>query len=331
MKSSMLKRVLLTACLGVSMAGVAMAGPVGPVIIPEAGDVVVINHGPDMTFTANINFDIESQLTNVLPNGGSSSSNIIYDAAFNKAGAPDTIIPAQTYVYIGTKDGVQAFTDPSDNDKKGSNWTVETLKKTKSGDVQLASRGIPEKPLANQVFTIKDSIMLSAVDLSHTEVGRNSKGVLYMNVPKELKLTADTGIPDDVRETMPAMFRGKMGDSLMVNLMPLNDEEQQQLALNPNNANAIVFNRGMNMAKMIGSSARTSKVYTYMKDHYLNLVIVAKDYDDNGARGSGVMMISKQDNSNDVLLTLYKGPDLSNSKLEKVIGTMLSANFQRTN
>ena len=68
---------------------------------------------------------------------------------------------------------------------------------------------------------------------------------------------------------------------------------------------------------MIGSSARTSKVYTYMKDHYLNLVIVAKDYDDNGARGSGVMMVSKQDNSNDVLLTLYKGPDLSTSKLEK--------------
>ena len=33
MKQSMLKRALLTACLSVSMAGVAMAGPVGPVII----------------------------------------------------------------------------------------------------------------------------------------------------------------------------------------------------------------------------------------------------------------------------------------------------------
>lgn len=88
--------------------------------------------------------------------------------------------------------------------------------------------------------------------------------------------------------------------------MPLNEEEKQQLAANPHNANTIVFNRGMSMAKMIGSSARTSKVYTYMKDHYLNLVIVAKDCDDNGARGSGVMMVSKQDNSNDVLLTLYK-------------------------
>ena len=314
MKQSMLKRALLTACLSVSMAGVAMAGPVGPVIIPQAGDVVVINHGPDMTFTGNINFDVESQTNNNLQIGSTVIPNVVYGAAFNKTGAPDTIIPAQTYVYVGTKD---------------ANWNVETLKKTKSGDVQLASRGIPEKPLANQVATIKDSIMLSAVDLSTTEVGRNSKGVLYMTVPKELKLTADTGIPEDVRETMPAMFRGKMGDSLMVNLMPLNDEEKKQLAANPHNANTIVFNRGMSMAKMIGSSARTSKVYTYMKDHYLNLVIVAKDYDDNGARGSGVMMVSKQDNSNDVLLTLYKGPDLSNSKLEKVIGAMLSTNFKR--
>ena len=329
MKQFMLKRALLTACLSVAMAGVAMAGPVGPVIIPQAGDVVVINHGPDMTFTGNINFDVESQTNNNLQVGSTVIPNVVYGAAFNKTGAPDTIIPAQTYVYVGTKDGANAFTEASDADKKGANWNVETLKKTKSGDVQLASRGIPEKPLANQVATIKDSIMLSAVDLSTTEVGRNSKGILYMTVPKELKLTADTGIPDDVRETMPAMFRGKMGDSLMVNLMPLNEEEKQQLAANPHNANAIVFNRGMNMAKMIGSSARTSKVYTYMKDHYLNLVIVAKDYDDNGACGSGVMMVSKQDNSNDVLLTLYKGPDLSNSKLEKVIGAMLSTNFKR--
>ena len=52
MKQSMLKRALLTACLSVSMAGVAMAGPVGPVVIPQAGDVVVINHGPDMTSLA---------------------------------------------------------------------------------------------------------------------------------------------------------------------------------------------------------------------------------------------------------------------------------------
>ncbi|MDU7911066.1 MAG: hypothetical protein E7J30_05645 [Veillonella parvula] len=308
MKQSILKRTLLTACLGASMAGVAMAGPVGPVIIPQAGDVVVINHGPDMTFTGNINFDVESQTNNNLQIGSTVIPNVVYGAAFNKSGAPDTIIPAQTYVYVGTKDGANAFTEASDADKKGASWNVETLKKTKSGDVQLASRGVPEKPLANQVATIKDSIMLSAVDLSTTEVGRNSKGVLYMTVPKELKLTADIGIPDDV---------------------PLNEEEKQQLAANPHNANTIVFNRGMNMAKMIGSSARTSKVYTYMKDHYLNLVIVAKDYDDNGARGSGVMMVSKQDNSNDVLLTLYKGPDLSTSKLEKVIGAMLSTNFKR--
>ena len=56
MKQSILKRALLTACLGVSMAGVAMAGPVGPVIIPQAGDVVIINHGPDMTFTGEYQF-----------------------------------------------------------------------------------------------------------------------------------------------------------------------------------------------------------------------------------------------------------------------------------
>ena len=98
-----------------------------------------------------------------------------------------------------------------------------------------------------------------------------------MTVPKELKLTADTGIPEDVRGNNASYVPvGKMGDSLMVNLMPLNDDEKQQLAASPHNANAIVFNRGMSMAKMIGSSALQSKVYTYMKDHYLNLVIVAK-------------------------------------------------------
>ena len=65
-------------------------------------------------------------------------------------------------------------------------------------------------------------------------------------------------------KSMPAMFRGKMGDSLMVNLMPLNEEEKQQLAANPHNANAIVFNRGMNMAKMIGFlSAYKQGVYIH--------------------------------------------------------------------
>ena len=54
-----------------------------------------------------------------------------------------------------------------------------------------------------------------------------------------------------------------------------------------------------------------------MKDRYLNLVIVANDYDDNGARSSGVMMVSKQDNSNDVAFNTLQRPDLSNSKLEK--------------
>ena len=89
MKQSILKRALLTACLGVSMAGVAMAGPVGPVIIPQAGDVVIINHGPDMTFTGNINFDVESQTNNNLQIGSTVIPNVVYGAAFNKLGAPD--------------------------------------------------------------------------------------------------------------------------------------------------------------------------------------------------------------------------------------------------
>ena len=329
MKQSILKRALLTACLGVSMAGVAMAGPVGPVIIPQAGDVVIINHGPDMTFTGNINFDVESQTNNNLQIGSTVIPNVVYGAAFNKLGAPDTIIPAQTYVYVGTKDGANAFTEASDADKKGASWNVETLKKTKSGDVQLASRGVPEKPLGVQMEIIKDTFTMGAIDNSKTVLGENSKGTLYMTVPKELKLNPSTDIPADVRETMPAMLRVRIGESLMVNLLPLNDEESQQLRNSPHNANTIVFNRAMGMASSIGNSAKQSKVYTYIKDHYLNMVIVAKDYDDNGARGSGVLMVSKQDNSDDVMLILFKGPDITNAKIEKVIGSMLSAHFER--
>lgn len=104
---------------------------------------------------------------------------------------------------------------------------------------------------------------------------------------------------------------------MMVNLLPLNDEEKQQLRNNPHNANAIVFNRAMGMASSIGNSAKQSKVYTYMKDHYLNMIIVAKDYDDNGARGSGVLMVSKQDNSDDVMLTYSRAQTLQTLKLKK--------------
>ena len=100
MKQSMLKRALLTACLSVSMAGVAMAGPVGPVIIPQAGDVVVINHGPDMTFTGNINFDVESQTNNNLQVGSTVIPNVVYGAAFNKTGAPD-LLKAAPYTTLG--------------------------------------------------------------------------------------------------------------------------------------------------------------------------------------------------------------------------------------
>ena len=329
MKCNVLKRAFVLAALGASMATVAFAAPNGPVMIPQPGTVVVINHNPDVTFAGNINFDVESQENNNLKIGSTVVPNVLYGAVFNKSGAPDTIVPAQTYVFTGTKEVPAALTSPSDEGKPGATWSVETIKKTKSGDIQVASRGVPEKPLGVQMEIIKDTFTMGAIDNSKTVQGQNSKGTLYMTVPKDLKLNPSNDIPADVRETMPAMLRGRMGESMMVNLLPLNDEEKQQLRNNPHNANAIVFNRAMGMASSIGNSAKQSKVYTYMKDHYLNMIIVANDYDDNGARGSGVLMVSKQDNSDDVMLILFKGPDITNSKIEKVIGSMLSAHFER--
>lgn len=329
MKCNVLKRAFVLTALGASMATAAFAAPNGPVMIPQPGTVVVINHNPDVTFAGNINFDVESQENNNLKIGSTIVPNVLYGAVFNKSGAPDTIVPAQTYVFTGVKEVPAALTSPSDEGKPGATWSVETIKKTKSGDIQVASRGVPEKPLSVQMEIIKDTFTMGAIDNSKTVQGQNSKGTLYMTVPKDLKLNPSNDIPADVRETMPAMLRGRMGESMMVNLLPLNDEEKQQLRNNPHNANAIVFNRAMGMASSIGNSAKQSKVYTYMKDHYLNMIIVAKDYDDNGARGSGVLMVSKQDNSDDVMLILFKGPDITNSKIEKVIGSMLSAHFER--
>lgn len=329
MKCNVLKLALVLTALGASMATAAFAAPNGPVMIPQPGTVVVINHNPDVTFAGNINFDVESQENNNLKIGSTVVPNVLYGAVFNKSGAPDTIVPAQTYVFTGVKEVPAALTSPSDEGKSGATWSVETIKKTKSGDIQVASRGVPEKPLSVQMEIIKDTFTMGAIDNSKTVQGQNSKGTLYMTVPKDLKLNPSNDIPADVRETMPAMLRGRMGESMMVNLLPLNDEEKQQLRNNPHNANAIVFNRAMGMASSIGNSAKQSKVYTYMKDHYLNMIIVAKDYDDNGARGSGVLMVSKQDNSDDVMLILFKGPDITNSKIEKVIGSMLSAHFER--
>ena len=329
MKCNVLKRAFVLTALGASMATAAFAAPNGPVMIPQPGTVVVINHNPDVTFAGNINFDVESQENNNLKIGSTVVPNVLYGAVFNKSGAPDTIVPAQTYVFTGTKEVPAALTSPSDEGKPGATWSVETIKKTKSGDIQVASRGVPEKPLGVQMEIIKDTFTMGAIDNSKTVQGQNSKGTLYMTVPKDLKLNPSNDIPADVRETMPAMLRGRMGESMMVNLLPLNDEEKQQLRNNPHNANAIVFNRAMGMASSIGNSAKQSKVYTYMKDHYLNMIIVAKDYDDNGARGSGVLMVSKQDNSDDVMLILFKGSDITNSKIEKVIGSMLSAHFER--
>lgn len=329
MKCNVLKRAFVLTALGASMATAAFAAPNGPVMIPQPGTVVVINHNPDVTFAGNINFDVESQENNNLKIGSTVVPNVLYGAVFNKSGAPDTIVPAQTYVFTGAKEVPAALTSPSDEGKPGATWSVETIKKTKSGDIQVASRGVPEKPLSVQMEIIKDTFTMGAIDNSKTVQGKNSKGTLYMTVPKDLKLNSSNDIPADVRETMPAMLRGRMGESMMVNLLPLNDEEKQQLRNNLHNANAIVFNRAMGMASSIGNSAKQSKVYTYMKDHYLNMIIVAKDYDDNGARGSGVLMVSKQDNSDDVMLILFKGPDITNSKIEKVIGSMLSAHFER--
>lgn len=329
MKCNVLKRAFVLTALGASMATAAFAAPNGPVMIPQPGTVVVINHNPDVTFAGNINFDVESQENNNLKIGSTVVPNVLYGAVFNKSGAPDTIVPAQTYVFTGVKEVPAALTSPSDEGKPGATWSVETIKKTKSGDIQVASRGVPEKPLGVQMEIIKDTFTMGAIDNSKTVQGQNSKGTLYMTVPKDLKLNPSNDIPADMRETMPAMLRGRMGESMMVNLLPLNDEEKQQLRNNPHNANAIVFNRAMGMASSIGNSAKQSKVYTYMKDHYLNMIIVAKDYDDNGARGSGVLMVSKQDNSDDVMLILFKGPDITNSKIEKVIGSMLSAHFER--
>ena len=329
MKCNVLKRAFVLTALGASMATAAFAAPNGPVMIPQPGTVVVINHNPDVTFAGNINFDVESQENNNLKIGSTVVTNVLYGAVFNKSGAPDTIVPAQTYVFTGVKEVPAALTSPSDEGKPGATWSVETIKKTKSGDIQVASRGVPEKPLGVQMEIIKDTFTMGAIDNSKTVQGQNSKGTLYMTVPKDLKLNPSNDIPADVRETMPAMLRGRMGESMMVNLLPLNDEEKQQLRNNPHYANAIVFNRAMGMASSIGNSAKQSKVYTYMKDHYLNMIIVAKDYDDNGARGSGVLMVSKQDNSDDVMLILFKGPDITNSKIEKVIGSMLSAHFER--
>ena len=329
MKFNVLKRAFVLTTLGASMATAAFAAPTGPVMIPQPGTVVVINHNPDVTFAGNINFDVESQENNNLKIGSTVVPNVLYGAVFNKSGAPDTIVPAQTYVFTGNKEVPAALTAPSDEGKPGATWSVETIKKTKSGDIQVASRGVPEKPLGVQMEIIKDTFTMGAIDNSKTVQGQNSKGTLYMTVPKDLKLNPSNDIPADIRETMPAMLRGRMGESMMVNLLPLNDEEKQQLRNNSHNANTIVFNRAMGMASSIGNSAKQSKAYTYMKDHYLNMIIVAKDYDDNGARGSGVLMVSKQDNSDDVMLILFKGPDITNSKIEKVIGSMLSAHFER--
>lgn len=139
MKFNVLKRAFVLTALGASMATAAFAAPNGPVMIPQPGTVVVINHNPDVTFAGNINFDVESQENNNLKIGSTVVPNVLYGAVFNKSGAPDTIVPAQTYVFTGVKEVPAALTSPSDEGKPGATWSVETIKKTKSGDIQVAS------------------------------------------------------------------------------------------------------------------------------------------------------------------------------------------------
>ena len=114
MKCNVLKRAFVLTALGASMATAAFAAPNGPVMIPQPGTVVVINHNPDVTFAGNINFDVESQENNNLKIGSTVVPNVLYGAVFNKSGAPDTIVPAQTYVFTGAKEVPAALTSPSD-------------------------------------------------------------------------------------------------------------------------------------------------------------------------------------------------------------------------
>ena len=104
MKCNVLKRALVLTALGASMATAVFAAPNGPVMIPQPGTVVVINHNPDVTFAGNINFDVESQENNNLKIGSTVVPNVLYGAVFNKSGAPDTIVSAQTYVFTGVKE-----------------------------------------------------------------------------------------------------------------------------------------------------------------------------------------------------------------------------------
>ena len=49
---------------------------------------------------------------------------VLYGAVFNKSGAPDTIVPTQTYVFTGAKEVPAALTSPSDEGKPGAAWSV---------------------------------------------------------------------------------------------------------------------------------------------------------------------------------------------------------------
>ena len=47
---------------------------------------------------------LKAKTNNNLKIGSTVVPNVLYGAVFNKSGAPDTIVPAQTYVFTGTKE-----------------------------------------------------------------------------------------------------------------------------------------------------------------------------------------------------------------------------------
>ena len=63
MKCNVLKRAFVLTALGASMATAAFAAPNGPVMIPQPGTVVVINHNPDVTFLVILTLMLKAKKT----------------------------------------------------------------------------------------------------------------------------------------------------------------------------------------------------------------------------------------------------------------------------
>ncbi len=370
MKKGVLRTILTTALASTFIVGGAVSAfGKGPVLIPEDGQIVVVNHNPNITFASNVTWDVAAQTTNTLKTIGFKGSihpeptnansndavsqavnaavvvaqakefkefhidvpNILFEASYNKDGASATVLPATTVVFTSATPEVPAELEKTLVPNSTEKWSVKTLStyKDKSQNVQLAGIGEPKGELNRQGLLITKTFIKGAVEPSTVLQGENSYMKLYFDAPKTAKLVADSSAPSDVKETMPTLLKDGKGTTLMVTMMKLNDEAKAAMAGNPNNINRIVFAQGMNIAKNIGNTAKSSHVYTYMKDHYLNLIIVAKDFESDGKQGNGVMMVSKQDNFDDMLMMLYSAPKLSESNLEQVISSMLSTHIER--